>query len=72
MENKINKISGLKTEIVKTIMNFNSECAKEKEIILYQEKQTGPGYKITIEEIQEKFFIDSKGRKWLMASDSDD
>lgn len=40
--------------------------------LVYQKDVSEPKYEIIIQTVEEKFFIDSKGRKWLRADDDED
>jgi hypothetical protein len=67
---KVNTIAELKKAIGK-IINENSDKDLPKEIIFNRGIEYS-NYKITVEAIEEDFFIDSKGHKWKKLKEDDE
>lgn len=67
---KVNTIAELKKAIGK-IINESSDKDLPKEIIFNRGIEYS-NYKITVEAIEEDFFIDSKGFKWKKLKQDDD
>ena len=59
---KITKSSELKSLIMHAIREYSS--AHFPFIINFSQGMEHPEYKITIEEVEQEFFIDSKGTRW--------
>lgn len=67
---KLGKLSELKKTIGQIINEANSkEFPRE---LSYSRGIEYPKFKITIEEIEEDFFIDSKGVKWIKSKEEKD
>ncbi len=66
------KISKL-VELRKLIGHIFSDLSSQElpKVITYSRGIEFPKYKITIEEIEEDYFIDSKGQKWAKVKDAD-
>lgn len=58
-------------KIVAQIIN-DDKNGKFPQVITFSRGIEFPKYKITIEEIDEDFFVDSKGVKWIKAKDEDE
>lgn len=67
---KVNTIAELKKAIGK-IINESSDKDLPKEIIFNRGIEYS-NYKITVEAIEEDFFIDSKGCKWKKLKEDDE
>lgn len=63
---KVNKLSELKKTIGQLINDVNSRDFPKA--ITFNRGIEFPKYKITIEELEEDFFIDAKGNKWVKAA----
>lgn len=66
-ETKVNKLSDLK-RMIGQIINDTSEHDFPR-IIHFNRGIEYQKYKVTIEEIDEDFFIDSKGSRWVKVKD---
>ncbi len=60
------KISEFKRRLTEIITNGRFEEDKCHELFFKQD-DLSPKYRVTIEMVNEKFFIDSLGRKWVRA-----
>lgn len=65
----LNKTVELKRAIAQIINDDKSE--KFPQVITFSRGIEYPKFKITIEEIDEDFFVDSKGVKWVKAKDEE-
>lgn len=68
---KVSKLSELKKSIGQ-IINDNSPNRDFPKVITFNRGIEFTKYKITIDEIEEDFFVDSKGTKWVKANKSTD
>jgi hypothetical protein len=67
---KVSKISELK----KAVAQIMSDVSNKKDfpkVITFNRGIEYPKYKVTVEEIEEDFFVDSKGTKWIKAGSHD-
>lgn len=60
-------------ELKRIIAQIINEDTPEKfpQVITFNRGIEYPKFKITVEEIDEDFFVDSKGVKWVKAKDND-
>lgn len=58
--------------VIAQIINDDDKSGKFPKVITFSRGIEYPKFKITIEEIDEDFFVDSKGVKWVKAKDDDD
>ena len=66
-EGKVSKLSDLKRMIGHIINEVNDRDFPK--VIHFNRGIEFPKYKVTIEEIDEDFFVDSKGSKWVKVKD---
>jgi len=57
--------------VIAQIIN-DDKSGKFPQVITFSRGIEFPKFKITIEEIDEDFFVDSKGVKWVKAKDDDE
>lgn len=62
------RLPPLKQKISDLLREREDSSEKYFELV-YQESMTTNKYKITITLVEEDFFIDGKGRKWILASE---
>jgi len=60
---KVSRIAELKKVIVKILHEVDDRTFPKT--LIYNRSIESPKYRITIDEIEEDFFIDSKGIKWV-------
>lgn len=65
----VTKAIDLKSVISKLVKEDKSETFPQ--VITFTRGLEHPKFKITIEEIDEDFFVDSKGVKWVKAKEED-
>jgi hypothetical protein len=65
---KINKMTDLKKMIQRVIKDWTEEDERpEDSIMIYNEGMEAPSFMITIEKQELDYFIDKRGRRWIMA-----
>ena len=62
---KFNNLSELKRSLSQIMKDVSDGT---KKTIIYNRGLEFPKYKLTIEEIEEDYFVDSKGEKWMKVS----
>ena len=67
---KVSKLSEL-TRAIKQLINDSQDEEYPKEVT-YNRGIEYPKYRITIDEIEEDFFVDSKGQRWAKVKDEKD
>ena len=65
---KFNNLSEFKKSLSQLLKDTSDGTTKK---IIYNRGLEYPKYQITIEEIEEDYFVDSKGVKWVKASRAD-
>lgn len=58
----------LNREIREIILQYSEDKIEFPRIFYFCEKMGEPTFKITIDKLEDTVFIDSKGRKWMMAN----
>lgn len=66
---KFNNLSELKKSLSQIMKDTSDGTTKT---IIYNRGLDFPKYKLTIEEIEEDFFIDSRGVKWMKVNKADE
>ena len=68
-----NKISELKREIGYSLTKdyFEKNDGAETNVFFFQEEVPGDKFKITIEKVEENFFYDSNGVKWIKCEEQE-
>jgi hypothetical protein len=69
MKEEIKKISELKRSVGRLI--HETPDRELPQILIYKEGLEFSKYKITIEVVQEDYFVDGKGQKWKKVNDDD-
>lgn len=68
-EKTFDKISAFKKFLKELVENKRGDSTAVT--FFFKKNFSSPKYKVTIEPVEEDFIIDSQGRKWVKANDSE-